>query len=96
MGSEASSGEDDDPARAAQLEAAAERLVIPDDPTTLSYVLSGIIQVDPRGRQRLLEADTTEGRLAALDALIERELWMLRRRLRWFAPEMPVPAVRRN
>jgi Lon protease-like protein len=86
----------DDPARQAQLEAAARRLIIPEDPTILSYLLSGIIQVDAAGRQRLLEADTTEKRLAALDGLIQRELWMLRRRLRFFGPGGRTDPVRRN
>ena len=86
----------EDPAREAQLEEAARRLIIPEDPTILSYLLSGIIQVDAAGRQRLLEADTTEKRLAALDGLIERELWMLRRRLRFFGPGGRVDPVRRN
>ena len=88
--------DDDDPERAAKLEEAARRLVIPDDPTTLSYLLSGIIQVDAVLRQRLLEADTTENRLQALDRLIDRELWMLRRRLRFFAPDPRYDAVRRS
>lgn len=87
---------DDDPERAAKLEEAARRLVIPDDPTTLSYLLSGIIQVDAVRRQRLLEADTTENRLQALDGLIDRELWMLRRRLRFFAPDPRYDGVRRS
>ena len=72
------------------------RLIIPDDPTTLSYLLSGIIQVDPVQRQLLLEAETTEDRLVALDALLDRELWMLRRRLRLYTPDMTHAAVRRN
>lgn len=87
---------DDDLDREAQLEAAAKRLVIPDDPTTLSYLLSGIIQVDSVRRQRLLEAETALQRLEALDQLIDRELWMLRRRLRFFTPDQRYDAVRRN
>jgi uncharacterized protein len=86
----------DDPDRAARLEEAAQRLVIPDDPTVLSYLLSGIIQIDTTRRQQLLEADTTEERLIALDRLIDRELWMLRRRLRFFVPEPRIDPVRRN
>jgi uncharacterized protein len=85
-----------DAERARELDEAARRLVIPDDPTTLSYLLSGIIQVDPRRRQQLLEAESTETRLVALDRLIDRELWMLRRRLRAFTPDPTVAAVRRN
>jgi Lon protease-like protein len=87
---------EDDPERAARLEEAARRLVIPEDPTVLSYLLSGIIQVDAVRRQRLLEAATTEERLEALDRLIERELWMLRRRLRFFVPDPRYDTVRRN
>ena len=86
----------DDPDRAARLEEAAQRLVIPDDPTVLSYLLSGIIQIDTTRRQQLLEAETTEERLIALDRLIDRELWMLRRRLRFYAPEARIDPVRRN
>src|SRR3954467_14504507 len=41
-------------------------LVIPDDPTVLSYLLSGIVQVELPRRQALLEADTTTDRLAGL------------------------------
>jgi Lon protease-like protein len=89
-------GDDEDPERAARLEEAARRLVIPDDPTTLSYLLSGIIQIDTTRRQQLLEAETTEERLLVLDQLIDRELWMLRRRLRFFSPEARVEPVRRN
>jgi Lon protease-like protein len=89
-------GSEDDPERAARLEEAARRLVIPDDPTVLSYLLSGIIQVDTSRRQQLLEAETTEERLLVLDQLIDRELWMLRRRLRFYTPEPRVEPVRRN
>jgi Lon protease-like protein len=79
-----------------KLNEAARRLLIPDDPTTLSYLLSGIIQVDPPRRQRLLEAATTEERLKLLDELIDRELWMLRRRLRFYSPDLRAAAVRRS
>ncbi len=62
-------------------------LVIPDDPTVLSYLLSGIVQVELPRRQALLEADTTVERLEGLIALLERELVLLRRRLRFFSPD---------
>jgi Lon protease-like protein len=62
------------------------RVVIPDDPTVLSYLLSGILQVELPRRQALLEAETTEERLQMLDGLLDRELTLLRRRLRLFAP----------
>ena len=41
-------------------------LVIPDDPTVLSYLLSGIVQIELPRRQVLLEAATTADRLEAL------------------------------
>jgi hypothetical protein len=85
-----------DAEREAKLNEAARRLLIPDDPTTLSYLLSGIIQIDPPRRQILLEATTTEDRLRLLDDLIDRELWMLRRRLRFYAPDDRQAAVRRS
>ncbi|MEJ7747682.1 MAG: LON peptidase substrate-binding domain-containing protein [Candidatus Limnocylindrales bacterium] len=62
-------------------------LVIPDDPTVLSYLLSGIVQVELPRRQALLEAGTTVERLEGLVALLERELTFLRRRLRYFSPD---------
>jgi len=62
------------------------RVVIPDDPTTLSYLLAGIIQVELPRRQALLEATTTDERLRDLLELIDRETLLLRRRLRAFIP----------
>ena len=56
------------------LMAAARRLVTPDDPTALSYVLSGLVQVELPARQRLLEARDTETRLRRLDELLSREI----------------------
>ena len=67
---------------------AAERrhdLVIPDDPTVLSYLLSGIVQIELPRRQALLEAVTTADRLDALVRLLDREVLLLRSRLRLFA-----------
>jgi hypothetical protein len=66
--------------------ASERRVVIPDDPTTLSHLLAGIIQIELPRRQALLEAETTEDRLRALLTLIDRETWLLRRRLRAFLP----------
>ena len=67
-------------------ESARRRVLIPDDPTTLSHLLSGIIQVELPRRQALLEAETTEERLDMIDRILDRELWLLRRRLRLFTP----------
>src|SRR5207237_1050284 len=44
----------------AALNEAARRLTIPEDPTVLSYVLSGIVQIESIRRQGLLEMPTTE------------------------------------
>ena len=78
-------GTEEDPATMGD-PASERRVVIPDDPTTLSYLLTGIIQVELPRRQTLLEADTTEDRLRALIALIDRETMLLRRRLRAYVP----------
>jgi Lon protease-like protein len=85
----ADAGEDEDEDEDEDESAAARRrnLVIPDDPTVLSYLLSGIVQVELPRRQALLEADTTTDRLEALIRLLDRELLLLRRRLRLFAPD---------
>jgi Lon protease-like protein len=73
-----------------QGEPAPERaeLTIPDDPTVLSHLLSGIVQVEVPRRQELLEADTSVDRLETLITLLERELLLLARRLRVFAPDL--------
>jgi hypothetical protein len=57
-------------------------LAIPDDPTVLSHLLSGIVQVELPRRQRLLEATTTVQRLEQLLILLDREVVLLERRLR--------------
>jgi Lon protease-like protein len=62
-------------------------LTIPDDPTVLSYLLSGIVQVELPRRQALLEAETTVERLEGLISLLERELVLLGLRLRAFTPD---------
>jgi uncharacterized protein len=72
------------------------RLLIPDDPTTLSYLLSGILQVELPRRQALLEAETTVERLAELITLLDREILLLRRRLRFFTPEASIGDARRS
>jgi Lon protease-like protein len=65
----------------------AHDLVIPDDPTVLSYLLSGIVQVELPRRQGLLEAETTVERLEALVRLLDREIMLLSGRLRLFSPD---------
>jgi len=97
---------EDDPADAAEastsdgaldpLDDVARRVAVPDDPTILSYLLSGIIQVDQPRRQQLLEAPTTESRLRELIRLIDREVVLLDRRLRNFSVDPRTIALRRN
>ena len=53
----------------------------------LSYLLSGIVQVELPRRQALLEADTTVERLEGLIDLLEREVTLLGSRLRFFSPD---------
>jgi Lon protease-like protein len=62
-------------------------LAIPDDPTVLSYLLSGIVQVELPRRQRLLEAATTVERLEELVILLDREVLLLNHRLRLLVPD---------
>lgn len=62
-------------------------LAIPDDPTVLSYLLSGIVQIELPRRQSLLEAPTTVDRLEALVRLLDREVLLLSSRLRLFTPD---------
>jgi len=65
----------------------AAALRIPDDPSVLSFLLTGIVQVDPDRRQALLEAATAEERLRDLGQLLDRELLLLGMRLAPFTPD---------
>jgi hypothetical protein len=78
------------------LMAAARRLVTPDDPTALSYVLSGLVQVELPARQRLLEARDTETRLRGLDELLRREIRYLGRHLKPLVVDARGAEARRN
>ncbi|MGZ8513725.1 MAG: LON peptidase substrate-binding domain-containing protein [Candidatus Limnocylindrales bacterium] len=71
-------------------------LAIPDDPTVLSHLLAGIVQVELPRRQRLLEATTTVERLEQLLILLDREVFLLERRLRCFAPDWRASGARRG
>ena len=64
-----------------------EALRIPDDPSSLSFLLTGILQVEPARKQALLEAATAEERMRRLDELLTRETGLLRRRLAFYAPD---------
>ncbi|MBI3749828.1 MAG: LON peptidase substrate-binding domain-containing protein [Chloroflexi bacterium] len=71
-------------------------LAIPDDPTVLSYLLSGIVQTELPRRQRLLEAATTVERLEQLLVLLDREVFLLTHRLRCFTPDRHAAAGARR
>jgi Lon protease-like protein len=60
-------------------------LRIPEDPSALSFLLTGIVQVEPDRRQALLEAASADERLKDIDALLDRELMLLGARLAPFA-----------
>lgn len=64
----------------------AAALTIPDDPSRLSFLLTGVVQAEPERKQALLEAPTAAERLRELDLLLDRELLLLARRLAPFAP----------
>jgi Lon protease-like protein len=66
-------------------EAATAALRIPDDPSALSFLLTGIVQVEPDRRQALLEASGADERLRDIDALLDREILLLGARLAPFA-----------
>ncbi len=59
----------------------AAALRIPDDPSQLSFLLTGIVQVEAIRKQALLEASGPAERLRDLDDLLDRELRLLRARL---------------
>jgi Lon protease-like protein len=80
----------------AALDEAARRLTIPEDPTVLSYLLSGIVQVESIRRQGLLEMPTTELRLVELAHLLDREIALLERGLGTYSPDPRLAAQRRN
>ncbi len=74
----------------------AATLSIPEDPSTLSFLLTGIVQVEPERKQALLEATSAEDRLRDLDTLLDRELLLLSRRLAPFTPDRMTPGERTN
>jgi hypothetical protein len=84
------------PAEASEMRRRRRRVLIPDDPTVLSHLLAGILQIELPRRQALLELGTTEERLLTLLGLIDREILLLRRRLRAFIPDGRVVGPRRS
>lgn len=78
------------------LMAAARRLTSTTDPTVLSYVLTGLVQVELSMRQNLLEAPDTVSRLTGLDAVLVREIQLLSRHLKPLVLDPAISALRRN
>ena len=64
-----------------------ESLRVPEDPSPLSFLLTGIVQVELDRKQALLEAPTAEDRLRDLDDLLRRELDLLHQRLGLYVPD---------
>ncbi len=62
-----------------------DTLRIPSEPSALSFLLTGIVQVEPERRQLLLEAHSAVERLRELDTVLGHEMDLLRRRLAPFA-----------
>lgn len=71
-------------------------LAIPGDPTLLSHLIAGIVELDLPRRQALLERETTEERLADLATILSREVGYLARGLRVYVPEPREGASRPN
>jgi Lon protease-like protein len=86
----------DDRQRADRLLASARRLVDNGDATAVSYLLTGLVQVELATRQDLLEAPDTMCRLERLDVLLNREIQLLRRHLRPLAVDPRMIELRRN
>jgi Lon protease-like protein len=84
---QAADGDIEDDADEDDRPALASALRIPDDPSHLSFLLTGILQVEPSRKQALLEATTAEHRLRELDRVLDRELQLLRARLAPFRPD---------
>lgn len=78
------------------LVAAARRLTSTSDPTALSYVITGLVQVELAIRQNLLEALDTVSRLSGLDAVLRREIRLLSRHLKPLVLDPAISALRRN
>jgi Lon protease-like protein len=87
---------EDDAARREQLLASARRLIAQGDATAVSYLLTGLVQLDLAARQELLEIPDTTARLLRLDAHITRELHLLGRHLRPMALDLETLTVRKN
>lgn len=86
----------DDKQRAQLLLASARRLVQASDATAVSYLLTGLVQVELAVRQELLEAPDTLVRLEKLESLLSREIQLIGRHLRPLAVDPRTIDLRRN
>ena len=86
----------DDRQRHRLLMAAAKRLTSTSDPTVLSYVITGLVQVEQDRRQNLLEAPDTVSRLLGLEQILRREIGLLSRHLKPLVVDASATAQRRN
>ena len=86
----------DDHQRHRLLMAAAKRLTSTSDPTVLSYVIIGLVQVEQDRRQNLLEAPDTVSRLLGLEQILRREIGLLSRHLKPLVVDASATALRRN
>ncbi len=64
-----------------------QSLRVPEDPSALSFLLTGIVQCELDRKQGLLEAASAEDRLRELDELLRRELDLLGQRLGMYLPD---------
>lgn len=95
-GSDAADDDEDDRDRRAQLLASARRLIGEGDATAVSYLLTGLVQLDLAARQELLETPDTMSRLRRLDAHLAREQHLLKRHLRPMALDLELLGLRKN
>jgi Lon protease-like protein len=86
----------EDRQRREQLMASARRLIASGDATAVSYLLTGLVQLDLSARQALLEIPDTASRLRSLEAHLSREQHLLSRHLRPMALDLETLTLRRN
>jgi hypothetical protein len=86
----------DGAARDAEPDEISRRLADIEDPTILSHLVAGLVPLEPAARQRLLEAATTEVRLAELERVLARETVLLENQLAAWQGGLQGSAGRRN
>jgi Lon protease-like protein len=86
----------DDRARRNALRASARRLLRRGDPTAVSYLLTGLVQLHLAARQALLEVPDTMSRLRRLDQVLAGEQRLIARGLRPLVLDLSDLPLRRN